>query len=541
MATSNPPPKYSRDSSHCKTIEYEYHSACDKVKTLYYSIHQDPLKTTLGAYIRDLDQYVKRSFEHIHMVDIQNLHEMIESMEPCTTYRLKYRQDCIEDEPSGEDDIKQLNSHEHARKEYLRVLNDFKKLRMVIEQKAIHESTATSTQESKILTEIEKEVDDDKEKEKQLQIEQKLAEEKLSQFISSIEEKSREREERKRLISLKRQAAEQKYLSAFVDVDTKKKSILSDVKSIDSDLVNLISIPQDIVIIENLRALSFTIQEFERIIIHCGMSSEILLHFLLVCNFVNINSHMGVTSDDCLKTLESLSTRKILFGVLQLPGMSQFLDVLLVSNPTDTQLNNLDFLASMDVFTFFIMARDTEEIQLPDGIKYTSYKILTNSNLEMAKFRFFMSEVVFALRKLVIHKSESNQVISDDDLNRTIHIANNMAIRKLPKLAGTQYTFATKLSDRVAQIQVEDKQFAIPINVISGVSGSVNINVPDVFKVLWSLSSHIYIPGISSSILKFDDRGRYTFSNYKRNGRSEFIHVKFTIKNVWKPSSVFRN
>ena len=325
-----------------------------------------------------------------------------------------------------------------------------------------------------------------------------------------------------------------------MSVDKKKRSILSDIKSIDPALAQLLSIPQEIVIIDNLRSLSFTIEEFERIILHCAMSSEILLRFLLVCNFVNINPSVGVTSHDCLGTLESLSTRKSLFEALKLPGVSQFLDVILVSNPTETQLDNLDFLAGVDVFTFYIMAKDTEDLELPGGVKYTSFKLLQNSKMDMGRFRYYISEVVYALRNLVRHKSVSNQLVSDDEIVRTMSVANTVATRKLPKLSGTKYEFATKLGDRVAQIQVRDKHIGIPINVTSETSGSVKIHVPEFFKGMWLLSSHVYIPGISSSMLKLDDRGRYTFSNYERNGRDEFIRVKFTIKSVWKPSSVFQ-
>lgn len=548
MATSNLTPKYTRSSHHCKKIEYEYHKACDKVKDLFYSIHQEPLNTTLGVYISDLDNYVKRSFNQIGLVDIENLHGLIDFMEPCTSYRLKYKEDCIDEEPTDEKDIKELNNHEHARKEFLRILNEFKRLRNVIEEKAMEASRLSVLKDIEVRQTIENEIEDEERETKKLQLdveelemERKIADEKLSQYILDMEKKSIEREDRKIQIALEKDESERKRLSAFVEPDKKKKSILSDIESIDSKLRSLITIPQDRVLIENFRAVSFTIEEFEKIIIYCDMSSELLLRFLLACNFVNINGKMGVHSGDCLKILGLISHRRDLLGVLKLPGLSVFLDVLLVSNPTGTQLDNLNFLAGMDAFTFYIMAKDTLVLDLPDGVKYTSYRILENSKMEMGKFRFYMSEVVYALRKLVTHKSRSNEIMSDDEINKTIRLANNMATRKLPKLAGTRYLFATKLADKIVQVQVGPKQIVLPVDVNLDESGNVGISVPDIYQGLWSLSSHVYIPGINSSVFKYDDRARYTFSDYERNGRKEFIHVKFMIKSMWKPSSVFRN
>lgn len=548
MATPSVSRKYSRGSTHCKKIEYEYHKACERVKALFYSIHQEPLKTTLGVYIRDLEKYVKRSFNQLHLVDIQNLHGMIDYMEPCTSYRLKYRTDCMDEEPIDEEDIKDLNNHEHARKEFLRILNEFKRLRNVIEERAIEASRLAILKDIEVRQTIENEIEDDERETKKLQLdieelemERKIADEKLSKYILDMEKKSKEREDRKIQIALEKDESERKRLSALMGVDKKKKSILSDIESIDSKLRSLITIPQDRVLIEHFRAVSFTIEEFEKIIIYCDMSSELLLRFLLACNFVNINRKMGVYSSDCYRTLGMISHRKHIVEILKLPGSSVFLDVLLVTNPTDTQLDNLDFLAEMDAFTFYIMSRDTLVLELSDGVKYRSYRVLENSKMETGKFRFYMSEVVFALRKMVTHRSTLNEVSSDEEIMSTIRLANNMATRKLPKLAGTTYKPATKLADRVAQIQVRGKQLVIPMTVGSDESGNVEISVPDIYRGLWSLSSHVYIPGISSSVFKYDDRARYTFSDYERNGKKEFIHVKFMIKSLWKPSSVFRN
>lgn len=548
MATSNLTAKYTRDSKHCKTIEYEYHNACNNVKTLFYSIHQEPLKTTLGVYIRDLEKYVKRSFDQLHLVDIENLHGMIHYIEPCTSYRLQYRMDCIDEEPTDEKDIKDLNNHEHARKEFLRILNEFKRLRNVIEEKAIEASRLAVLKDIEVRQTIENEIEDEERETKKLQIdvedletERKIADEKLSQYILDIEKKSIEREDRKAQIALEKDESERKRLSAFVEPDKKKKSILSDIESIDSKLRSLITIPQDRVLIENFRAVSFTIEEFEKIIIYCDMSSEILLRFLLACNFVNINGKMGVHSGDCLKTLGLISHRRHLLDILKLPGLSVFLDVLLVSNPVYTQLDNLNFLAGVDAFIFYIMAKDTLVLDLPDGVKYTSFRILENSKMEMGKFKFYMSEVVFALRKLVKCKSLSNEIVSNDEMMSTIHLANNMAIRKIPKLVGKRYQFATKLADKLVQVHVGGKQLALPVDVVYDDSGNVGLSVPDIYQGIWSLSSHVYIPGISSSVFKHDDRSRYTFSDYERNGTKEFIHVKFMINSIWKSSNVFKN
>lgn len=268
--------------------------------------------------------------------------------------------------------------------------------------------------------------------------------------------------------------------------------------------------------------LVFTLDQMNSIISYSKLHAEIFCNFISMAYLIKSQESLsGVTTADCVNTLKRISTRNYLMEILRCPSCKEAIAFILLTNPSDHVLNNLDHLARIDPY-LFCMLLWAKEWLIPFN-EQKNIAIDTNPLFKICelkpphKFQFVMGSISKALRTR-IEKNESS-FLPSDEFNKVYNIVSKTALSMFKSGASTAgITIPIDTPNQTyANVHIyEDDgtrhQFILPCDLKED---NGTIQVPRRYQSIVDSSLMMYIPGISTSRVRERDTIRVSTYLYK--------------------------
>lgn len=312
--------------------------------------------------------------------------------------------------------------------------------------------------------------------------------------------------------------------------------IKDNASNISDTLGNILNFHDEYVTVEymgNNGGARFKQTVFSNVLSLDGMNSLIMYKFIIVCKFISVLESykipFGVTIDDCEKNITAMSERETLMSILQLPEMSSFVGMILVSNLTSVQLDNMESLAMMDPFTFHILSIPSKEKKF-GSITMDISQIIDDAAME--EFKNTSSSISRGLREYVER--------GGSDMTNLTHSKLQGVVRRIrddlewtPGL--NRKKIEKNMGNTITQVDMGDVKFIIPIDVVAPDDGNVNIQTRSrngtigIYHHIWKSSTLMFVSNMSYSNIGISNSEiniKIANSRIRVNGKFEPVSLK---------------
>lgn len=574
----------------CSEYITSYKTSCRHLSDTLYNIINDDAEKGANDYIRDLIIYIDNSSTYIsEIVDeyikgnkpIDNtdttklkerlslLNQLVEHISPCHTMRMKYGNQCIGENLSPSEEISKVKHQvfdrnlDKQKRRLVKLRNriqrkiDIYRTRINLESNVIDAESKRDQFDASVINDLSEE------RESELNIEQKNIQNKIDMGIidieigdSRIDEKKEFEEshlEAKNGIELKLKDLENQQTRNVIsgenvgkmsDIISGPKEEMKSIQDIIKDnasnisdtLGNILHFHDEYVTVKymgNNGGAMFKQTAFSNVLNLDGMNYLIMYKFIIVCKFISLLESykipIGVTIDDCEKNITAISERETLMSILQLPEMSSFIGMMLVSNLTNVQLDNMESLAMMDPFTFHILSIPTKEKTF-GSITMDISQIIDDAAME--EFKNTSSSISKGLREYVQREGS--------DMTNITHSKLRGIVRKIRD--GLEWTpglnrkrFEKNMGNTITQVYMGDVTFIIPIDVVVTDDGNVNLQTRStngtigIYQDIWKSSTSMIVSNMSYGdigISNSDINIKIANSRIRVNGKFEPVSLK---------------
>lgn len=338
------------------------------------------------------------------------------------------------------------------------------------------------------------------------------------------------------------------------DLNVNHQTIRDDASNIFPGLGDMLFFSDGHVTINSMRKMRFEEDLFSDLVTMDFISPTIILRLLVVCNFFSNKKDAGISPRKCISTMKMISTRETLMNILEMPTMSSFIDMLLVSDLSDHQINNLEYLAKMDPFSFQVMTRSSERLVF-GNITMDISVIIKHAKMPRDVFRFLISNITKGLRNYIssnvtdIEKFTDVKTIPHDELHvkseseiakSTPYGRLNFISRQMIQLTEKTHAITKEFRPQVnmggcvAEVVLGDLNFIIPIEINVSDGNKINVGIQELYKPLYDNSNKVYISKLSKShIVKRENRTRVSGSKFD-NGDDAYTRINIDIVPEWR-------
>lgn len=274
--------------------------------------------------------------------------------------------------------------------------------------------------------------------------------------------------------------------------------------------------------------LNFTLDQMENILMYSKLREDIFFSFMSMTHRIKVTESLsGVTTADCVKTFERISTKNYLLEILRCPDMEHVLHRILITDSRDSVLENLDHLARVNppLFSTLNSRSSTDQIELNKDKNVTMMKndLFTLAENTQPDFQFIVEKVSTAWKNQVEKKGKpllgtSFYKIFDISANAALAIIQAGATRG-------EMTIPIDMPNQMCLDVVLIDRFVHHVTISCYLSKHDKaIHVPARYQSMIEQSDRVYVPGISATFLLQEPRSKSTY--LYENNKEVFRNVQ---------------
>ena len=286
----------------------------------------------------------------------------------------------------------------------------------------------------------------------------------------------------------------------------------------------------------HLNGLVFTLDQMKNIILYSKLHSDIFCIFMTITYLIKSQESLsGVTTADCVNTLKRISTRNHLTEILRCRSSTFAISYILLTNPKDYVLDNLDHLARIDPYLFG-MLDSVKGSMIPLNEENSNITIKQTPLFKIAqkkpnKFQF----IVGAVSKAITSRIErNNSFLALNEFSRVYNVSSKIAVSIL-KSDGSRANITIPIdtpNQSYALVDVYEDGITYQLILPCNLKGNGDtVQMPSRYQSTVEASSSIYITGISWSSVEEADTHRVPTYLYQNNNP---VYTRLRISNWHK-------
>lgn len=486
----------------CNDIIRTYKDECDKMEKRFNDNSSQSHTSFLAKLLAMSKQDIQLSEEVIKAYKI-----LMNHVRKCSSGRMQYLAECL---LPGEADIGHTIEMEKTREIYLEMQKSFSRM---------EEKLNESEESSRIDELIESKVNEEEEtKETKTNMydwldEEPVAEEEVtSGELAEQGELNTERPERVSRQNMRRQHREnirklreqllESHESKLLEIRnnlTRFGTYFTD--NMEEKIVGKKGEEISLISFRHLDGLKFTLDQMKNTILFSKLHGEMFCNFITMTSLIKSQESLsGVTTADCINTLKRISTRNYLAEILRCPSSTFTIIHILLTDPKDHVLDNLDHLARTDPL-LFSMLTEVKGSYIPineeKNITIETKPLFQLARLKPDKFQFIAGSVSKAIRKRM---ENTNSHLSFSEFKKVYNISSQAAQRVI-KSGGSRAEITIPIdTPNQAHICIEMNESGIthytilPCN-LKGDGDTIQMHSR--YRSTIEASASIYITGIS--------------------------------------------
>ena len=289
---------------------------------------------------------------------------------------------------------------------------------------------------------------------------------------------------------------------------------------------------------KNVDGLVFTLEQMKNIILYSKLHADLFCSFIIRTHVIKLKESLsGVTTADCINTLKRISTRSYLIQVLRCPSSAFVMNFLLLTNPKDHVLDNLDHLARIDPFLFSMLCWQ-ESTKTPfneeNNVDIVTQPLFQIVRQKPDKFQFIVGTVSKAIRSRI---EKTNSILPNKDFSKVYNLSSKVAL-SIIESGGSRAGITIPIdTPNQAHLAVEINEGGMTYEAVLPCNlkeDGDTIQVPRRYRPTVEGSGDMYVTGVSSAGVRKGNKrpvATYLYQNDERvYGRAtigiwhEFFH-----------------
>ena len=511
-----------RSSSECRAIEGKYQRSCKKLQEQIKIIAG--ISSTFGTYIKDLLSVVEKGDDISESDHFEIITDLIENLRPCAQFRQEYFDKCVftgQDHQMTESDL----SHEHARLELKRVYGLFRGkvyeyrdrislARGVIAREKLEQESEDFLSNRFSNLEVEDEPDDHDMFEFEIKptSEEHLPKSKgkkgKGKKGKGMKGKGKLPPKKKNELSKIEQGLIEFENSLQMDREKRAQSIIFDIEAIDPFFISKVHKNTNGFYIEPFNDLYFQIDDLEKAVHHSKLITEIFVPFIQSYYLIKTNKSFQLSLKSLIRTLEKITKHESLLSLLRAPSMSYAVILLFIMSPTDMQIDNLEYAASIDPF-FVYSSCIQKEPYISGNVDLTvSWIFKYARETETNEFRIRINNMINVFHEKVKSSEILTNEIAYDLVTDSIISIRNKDLNALSIVEFPIFPVSVECSETF-----KSEKYILPAMIIEGeieVDGEKimkkNIGISAIYEKLWEVSQVVHLPDYNMvRVLEYDE------------------------------------
>lgn len=271
----------------------------------------------------------------------------------------------------------------------------------------------------------------------------------------------------------------------------------------------------------HLDGLKFTLDQMKNTILYSKLHGDMFCNFITITSLIKSQESLsGVTTSDCVNTLKRMSTRNYLAEILRCPSSKFAMVHILLTDPKDYVLDNLDHLARIDPDLFCMLTQVKGSfipINEENNVTIEKKPLFQLAQQKPDKFQFITGSVSKAIRRRM---ENNNSHLPFSELKKVYNISSQAAISVI-KSGGSRAEITIPIdTPNQAHICIEMNESGITHNTILPCNlkeDGDSIQMHSRYQSTIEASASIYITGISLTSVSELAAHRVTSYLYQNN------------------------